>query len=88
MFHSMEIVQSYSTDYRRCDNPPKSGYNHTRKCIDGTVTSSNRCVGYCKYYGHTGYLTSKLRKKHDCIGKACRYYISKSNTLQRACTFD
>ena len=48
-----------------------------RRCIDGKITGSNKCVGYCRYMGHPGFLTEKNRKEHDCLGKGCHYYVSK-----------
>ena len=39
--------------------------NHTRKCIDGKITSCGNCVGYCMYCEHSGFLTKELRKKHN-----------------------
>lgn len=48
-----------------------------RRCIDNTVTGCNKCVGYCQYEGHPGFLTEKLRRKHNCIGKQCFYYVAK-----------
>ena len=51
---------------------------HRRKCIDGSVTGSGNCVGYCRFCEHPGYLTKELRKEHDCIKKGCHYYTAKS----------
>ena len=51
--------------------------NHTRKCIDGIITSCGNCVGYCMYCEHSGFLTKELRKKHNCIGKQCHHYVEK-----------
>lgn len=51
--------------------------NHNRRCIDGTVTGCNKCVGYCQYREHPGFLTEKQRLEHKCIEKQCFYYIPK-----------
>ena len=56
--------------------------NHNQKCIDGRITGSGNCVGFCMYYIHPGFLTSDLRKQHDCIGKQCNHYIEKSKKEQ------
>ena len=53
-----------------------------RRCIDGKITGSNKCVGYCRYIGHPGFLTEKHRKEHDCLGKGCRYYASKEKKAE------
>ncbi len=50
---------------------------YTRKCIDNRIVGSNKCVGYCSFEEHRGFLTQKLRKKHNCIKKKCHYYIQK-----------
>lgn len=58
----------------------KSGSQHNRRLIDGTVTGCGKCVGYCEYCEHSGFLTKEQRKQHDCIGKGCYYYIPKERT--------
>ena len=50
---------------------------HLRKCINGKFTGCGKCVGYCSYQIHPGFLTRELRKEHDCIKKGCYYYQSK-----------
>lgn len=49
----------------------------TRVCIDGHITGSNKCVGYCQYQEHSGFLTTELLTQHDCIKKGCDYFIAK-----------
>lgn len=63
---------SYSEYEKRC------GESHNRKCIDGTITGCGKCVAFCRYWQHPGYLTDKLRNEHKCVEKGCFYYISKS----------
>lgn len=66
--------------YDDYDNNYHAGsFRHNRRCIDGSVTNSGNCVGYCTYCGHQGFITSALRKKHDCIHKGCNYYVPKTN---------
>lgn len=55
----------------------KYGSKHNRKCIDGKITGCGNCVGFCKYSGHPGFLTSKMRERHGCINKGCFYYVGK-----------
>ncbi len=55
----------------------KCNLNNNRRCIDGKITGSNKCVGYCTYIEHEGFLTDELRCKHDCMNKECNYYIPK-----------
>lgn len=56
----------------------QSGHKYNRTCIDGRITSCGNCVGYCQYKEHSGFLTAEQRKKHNCIGKACDYYVAKT----------
>lgn len=56
------------------------GNKYNRRCIDGTVTGCGKCVGYCTFYEHEGFLTKELRKKHDCLRKGCRYYVARVKT--------
>lgn len=61
--------------YANYEQKSKSKIN--RRCIDGSITGCGNCIGYCQYSGHPGFLTSKLRTKHNCIEKGCFYYIEK-----------
>lgn len=56
----------------------KSPSNYTRRCIDNSIIGSNKCVGYCQYDGHPGFLTKSLLKKHNCIEKECYHFVKKS----------
>lgn len=49
----------------------------TRKSITGEIVGCGKCVGYCKYHGHPGFLTQDQRNQHDCLGKGCFYYLAK-----------
>ena len=60
---------------------------HIRKCIDGSVTGCGKCVGYCNYRGHPGYLTKELRRQHNCVKKSCRYYESKEKPVRSTSPF-
>lgn len=55
----------------------KSHSRINRTCINGRVTGCGKCVGYCQYSGHPGFLTRDLRKQHDCINRNCYYYVPK-----------
>lgn len=50
---------------------------YTRRSITGAVVGCSKCVGYCKYHGHPGFLTKEQRRQHDCLNKGCYYYIKK-----------
>ena len=62
-------------DYSYYDS--KQNHTHNRRCIDGTVIGCGKCVGYCQFLGHSGFLTKQQRKEHNCIGKGCYYYLPK-----------
>ncbi len=66
---------SPETQYQQMERRYGNGYN--RRLIDGKITGCGKCVGYCKYQDHAGFLTKDLRKEHNCLGKGCFYYISK-----------
>lgn len=55
----------------------KYGNSYVRQTIDGNCVGCGKCVGFCQYDGHPGFLTSEQRKTHDCLGKNCFYYVSK-----------
>lgn len=55
----------------------KQNHTHDRRTIDGTITGCGKCVGYCQFSEHSGFLTKEQRKEHNCIGKECHYYLSK-----------
>lgn len=63
----------------------KSPSRYTRRCINNKIIGSNKCVGYCQYSGHPGFLTKDLLEQHNCIEKGCDYFVikpskEKSNT--------
>ncbi len=62
-------------EYQKAEE--RFGDGHNRKCIDGRITGCGKCVGYCKYSGHPGFLTEAQRAKHNCIGNCCNYYLPK-----------
>lgn len=55
----------------------KTVRNFNLRCIDGSLHGCGRCVGYCAYDGHAGFLTAELQDKHRCIEKGCFYHSSK-----------
>lgn len=74
-----EILWTTDTlTYEWFEKQSKSKY--VRKCIDNRTVGSNKCVGYCNFEEHRGFLTRKLRKKHNCIKKKCHYYIQKNKS--------
>jgi hypothetical protein len=50
----------------------KSG---SKPCVDGLYRKGTKeFVGYCRYKKHKGFLTRKLMKQHQCLGKGCHYF--------------
>ena len=61
--------------------------NHSKSCIDGKYRDSAKIVGYCWCAVHKGYLTVPLLRRHNCLGKQCRFlqrFNSVSFWVQRA----
>ena len=48
-----------------------------RPCIDGSSTSRSKCIGYCEFPDHPGFLTERLRVQHECEEIGCVYYQPK-----------
>lgn len=70
------FIHSSDMPYKAFDHS-FGGDKYNRRCIDGTVTGCGKCVGYCAFYEHTGFLTKELRKQHNCLKKGCRYYVAR-----------
>lgn len=51
--------------------------NFNLRCIDGSIHGCGRCVGYCSYDGHAGFLTPEMQKEHRCMEKGCYYHYPK-----------
>lgn len=71
-------MESNLTMYEYYEKRSHSPYN--RRLIDGTITGCGKCVGYCQYCEHAGFLTREQRKQHNCLGKQCHYYVPKERT--------
>ncbi len=69
------VYSTAKTKYEMYEKQSHSRYN--RRCIDNSITGCGNCVGYCQYSEHPGFLTEKLRKQHNCIGKQCFHYLPK-----------
>lgn len=69
------VFSSAQDKYKLYEKQSHSRYN--RRCIDNSITGCGKCVGYCQYSAHPGFLTEKLRRQHNCIGKQCFYYLAK-----------
>lgn len=80
----MNRVLYVTSEDRYASFEKQSTSKHLRQCIDNSVTGCNKCVGYCQFSEHPGFLTKELRKKHDCIKKHCNYYVPKSTKVKDA----
>ncbi len=76
----MYIEMEMAATYRKYEF--HEGENHTRRCIDGSITGSNKCVGYCLCELHPGFLTDRHRRTRGCRKKGCDYYVEKT---RKAC---
>jgi len=68
-------------DYYFYDAKYASSFN--RPCIDGTITGCGKCVAYCDYEGHPGFLNEALREKKECLKNECKYYVPKSRKTKK-----
>lgn len=73
----MDSIIYKSLDNKYTSFEKNSPTKFTRRCIDNSITGCNKCVGYCEYRGHPGFLTRNLIRQHDCINKECYYFIAK-----------
>lgn len=58
--------------------------NFNLRCIDGSIHGCGKCVGYCSYEGHSGFLTAKMQAEHKCKEKGCFYHYPKPATRRKA----
>ncbi len=79
-FPQQNIV--YSTEWKTyAQMEGQSHSQHEHRCIDGRLKGCGKCVGYCQYGGHPGFLTEKLKEKHQCTEKECGYFIKNPRKL-------
>ena len=71
-------MENKITVYECYEKQSNSQYN--RRLIDGKITGCGKCVGYCDYREHSGFLTKEQRKQHNCLGRQCRHYIPKEKS--------
>jgi len=78
----MAIISYSGTyeEYQKLEEVYGNGRN--RRCINGRSTGCGKCVGFCKYSGHPGFLTEDQRSAHHCIEKGCNYYLSKPERVR------
>lgn len=67
--------------YREVEN--KTIKNFNLRCIDGSIHGCGKCVGYCSYDGHAGFLTAEMQKEHQCIAKGCFHHSPKPAAQKR-----
>lgn len=78
------VTITFNGNYIHSSDLPYSAFDkgvgnnkYNRRCIDGKITGCGKCVGYCTFSIHEGFLTKELRKKHNCVKKDCLYYVPK-----------
>ena len=57
--------------------PDNERHNHQVVRIDGVLTATSKCTGYCSNNLHKGYLTKQLMQKHNCIGNECSCFFKR-----------
>ena len=58
------------------------GRGHDRKCINKKYTASCKCIGYCMYEWHPGFVTHELMKKHNCLERDCKHFLAKPKKIR------
>lgn len=75
MLESSLVYSSETNIY--VEQASQYGSSYIRKTIDGRQVGCSKCVGFCQYDGHPGFLTAEQRDQHNCLQKNCYYYVSK-----------
>ncbi len=61
--------------YREMADRTARGFN--LRCMDGTLRGRSKCVGFCAYEQHPGFLTARQEREHQCHEKGCFYHHAK-----------
>lgn len=61
--------------YRERERESIKGYN--LRCIDGTIHGCGKCVAFCSYEQHSGFLTPEMERARGCKEKGCFYHYPK-----------
>ncbi len=61
--------------YREMAARTARGFN--LRCIDGALRGRSKCVGFCAYECHPGFLTVQQEREHQCHEKGCFYHHPK-----------
>ncbi len=61
------------------------GTKYEKPAFNGKTVGTNKCVGFCRYNGHRGFITKDLRKQHNCCKKGCAFYVPKSKASNESC---
>ena len=77
IYEKSENNTYYSLENKYIELERRSPSQYNRISIDGSIVGCSKCVGYCQYQQHAGFLTNEQRKNHDCINKQCHHYIPK-----------
>lgn len=57
------------------------GAGHHRITIRRKTTASSKCMGFCFYESHPGFLTEQDMAVHRCCERACRYFLPKPRKI-------
>lgn len=49
----------YNSGYDYSSLDRKQNHTHNRRTIDGSITGCGKCVGYCQFSDHSGFLTKE-----------------------------
>lgn len=67
--------------YEEMEKPHRQSF--VRPLINGSRCGSAKCLGYCHFDEHPGFLNQKLLRKHQCLEKDCKYFQPKPRRPKR-----
>lgn len=61
----------------------KTARSFNLRCIDGTLHGQSKCVGFCAYEYHRGFLTVQQERAHQCRERSCIHHHPKPPAKRR-----
>lgn len=81
------LIQTYP-DTNASISYKHSNSHFTETLITGNKTSSGKCVGYCNFNQHKGFLNKKLIDKHCCHEKKCPFFYTVNSLADEQKNYD
>ena len=58
------------------------GHGHELKTLERKFTASSKCIGFCLYDRHPGFVTTTIMQAHHCWERDCLYFLEKPKKLR------